>query len=75
MSDVVFREPSRETDLEIRINDALEVAVAYGGSSDIYHLHWVIDQMVRHLARDRYRHVVEVAMDNGGCDWHVGIAP
>jgi hypothetical protein len=36
---------------------------------------WVIDQIARMLARDRYDYVVEVACDGGKYAWDAGQAP
>ncbi len=62
-----------------RIERAIELACRFGGTDENHHLHWVIDQMVRELAGDRYTQVVADA--TAGRDgpntytWDVGIAP
>lgn len=61
------------------VNAAIEIAVKYGGIDGAHHKQWVIDQMVRILAGDRYDAIVAEA--KGGEDgpetysWEVGEAP
>ena len=61
------------------IEQALELAVRYGGIDGAHHKAWVIDQMVRVLAGDGYEELVREAKsgDDGPetYDWNVGIAP
>lgn len=61
------------------IQDAIDIAVQYGGIDGDHHKAWVIDQMVRILAGDRYEQVVRDACDGeDGPDtysWEVGIPP
>lgn len=61
------------------IKAALELAVRYGGIDGDHHKAWVIDQMVRILARDRYAAIVADAKDGEDgpetYDWDEGIAP
>jgi predicted alpha/beta-fold hydrolase len=62
-----------------RIDEAVALAVRYGGIPGDHHKAWVIDQMVRALAGDDYEAVVADA--RAGADgpetygWEVGIAP
>lgn len=62
-----------------RVDAAIELAVRYGGIDGDHHKAWVIDQMVRVLAGDRYDSIVTEAKagDEGpdSYDWKVGIAP
>jgi len=62
-----------------RIDAAIELAVRYGGIDGDHHKAWVIDQMVRALAGDRYEQIVtDAKMGDEGPDsyrWDVGIAP
>lgn len=62
-----------------RIAAALEIAVKHGGHDGEHHKAWVIDQMVRVLAGDRYAGIVRAAcMGVDGPEtyrWDVGIAP
>ena len=62
-----------------RIDEAIEVAVQYGGIDGAHHKTWVIDQMVRALAGDDYDRIVAEACDGeDGPDtyeWDEGIAP
>lgn len=62
-----------------RINEAIELAVRYGGFDGDHHKAWVIDQMVRVLAGERYEQIVrEVCAGEDGPDtysWETGIAP
>lgn len=62
-----------------RVNDAIDIAVRYGGTDGSDHKAWVIDQMVRVLAGDKYHEVVAEAK-NGEYgpetyEWDEGIAP
>lgn len=62
-----------------RIQKAIELAVRYGGIDGAHHKDWVIDQMVRVLAGDKYAQIVADACagEKGPdtFDWNVGIAP
>lgn len=65
--------------LEERIQAAIDLAVQYGGIDGAHHKTWVIDQMVRALAGDRYEQIVKDAKaGEDGPDtyeWDEGIAP
>ncbi|EOF5934054.1 hypothetical protein ACK1D7_004006 [Salmonella enterica] len=67
------------TDEQQRIERAIELASRFGGSEEVHHLRWVIDQMVRELAGERYNQVVASACaGEDGPDtwrWDTGIAP
>ncbi|EPZ3025628.1 hypothetical protein ACXMRQ_000431 [Shigella boydii] len=67
------------TDEQLRIERAIELASRFGGSDEVHHLRWVIDQMVRELAGERYDQVVASACaGEDGPDtwrWNTGIAP
>lgn len=67
------------TSREEQIEEALDVAVRYGGIAGDHHKAWVIDQMVRALTGDGYEAFVRDACagDDGPdtYDWDVGIAP
>lgn len=62
-----------------KIDEAIELAVQYGGIDGSHHKDWVIDQMVRILAGDDYESIVANA--KAGEDgpetysWEEGIAP
>lgn len=62
-----------------RINEAIDLAVRYGGIDGDHHKAWVIDQMIRILAGERYDQIVREACDGeDGPDtysWETGIAP
>lgn len=64
---------------DIRIKQALDLAVRYGGIGGDHHKAWVIDQMVRKLAGDDYSAVVADARSGEDgpetYDWDCGIAP
>lgn len=66
------------TDAE-RIQAAIDLAVQHGGHDGAHHKDWVIDQMVRILAGDRYDTIVrEACAGEDGPDsysWEVGIPP
>lgn len=64
-----------------RIQQAIDMAVRYGGIDGAHHKDWVIDQMVRILAGDkeRYQQIVADAKDGedgpDSYEWDEGIAP
>lgn len=62
-----------------RINEAIDLAVRYGGIDGDHHKAWVIDQMVRILSGEKYEQIVREACDGeDGPDtysWETGIAP
>lgn len=62
-----------------KVQEAIELAVKYGGYDGAHHKDWVIDQMVRVLAGDDYDRIVAEACDGeDGPDtygWETGIAP
>jgi hypothetical protein len=62
-----------------RIEAAIELAVRYGSIDGAHHKNWVIDQMVRALAGDRYSQIVADAKagEHGPetYEWDEGIAP
>jgi hypothetical protein len=62
-----------------RIDEAVTLAVRYGGIDGDHHKAWVIDQMVRVLTGERYEEVVRLARSGEDgpdtYDWNEGIAP
>ena len=62
-----------------RIETAIGIAVQYGGIDGDHHKAWVIDQMVRILAYDKYESIVaEAKSGEDGPNtyaWNEGIAP
>lgn len=62
-----------------RIQAAIDIAVQHGGHDGAHHKDWVIDQMVRELAGDRYDKIVaEACNGEDGPEtytWETGIAP
>ena len=62
-----------------KVNQAIALAINYKGIDESHHKDWVIDQMVRILAGDKYDQIV--AYSCRGSDgpatysWDVGIAP
>jgi len=62
-----------------RIKKAIKLAVKYGSIDGSHHKDWVIDQMVRVLAGDKYNKIVEDAChgEDGPNTyyWECGIAP
>ena len=62
-----------------RVEEALEIAIQYGGIDGDQHKAWVIDQMVRALTADRYNEFVERAKEGedgpNTYHWDEGIAP
>jgi hypothetical protein len=65
--------------LEFRIDEAIAIAVRYGGIDGDHHKAWVIDQMVRALAWARYEQIVaDAKAGEDGPDtftWDEGTAP
>lgn len=61
------------------IQEAIKLGVEYGGINGSHHKTWVIDQMIRILAQDRYEQIVTdfKAGEDGPntYDWDEGIAP
>ena len=66
-------------DEQQRIERAIELACRFGGRDEVHHLHWVLDQMVRELAGERYEQIVAstCAGEDGPNTWRwsTGIAP
>ncbi|MEP8849289.1 hypothetical protein EXW94_26275 [Enterobacter sp. JMULE2] len=66
-------------DQQQRIDRAISLACQWGGTDELHHLQWVVDQMVRELAGDRYDQIVAdaIAGENGPntYKWNTGIAP
>jgi hypothetical protein len=64
---------------EERSAAAIELAIRYGGIDGGHHKMWVIDQMIRILAGDKYDSLIKAACDGEDgpetYDWDVGIAP
>lgn len=64
---------------EQKIEEAINMAVKYGGIDGAHHKDWVIDQMVRILAGDNYEKIIaEAKAGEDGPDtysWDEGIAP
>jgi hypothetical protein len=62
-----------------RIEEAINLAVMYGGIDGAHHKDWLIDQMVRKLAGERYDQIVaDACAGEDGPDtfsWDCGIAP
>jgi len=60
-------------------NDAIGIAVRFGGFELAHHKSWVIDQMVRSLSGNDYEKVVKEARSGEDGDnsysWDEGIAP
>lgn len=64
-------------DAQERIDNALTIAIAYGGSDGDWHKAWVIDQMVRMLcgSTKEYEELVKTACDGDTFTWDCGIPP
>jgi hypothetical protein len=62
-----------------KIQDAIDFIVKYGGIDGAHHKTWVLDQVVRILAEDRYEQIVKDACaGEDGPDtyeWDEGIPP
>ena len=61
------------------IGDAIDLIVQWGGIDGSHHKDWVMDQVVRKLAGDRYDEIVATACFGEDGDntysWECGIAP
>jgi hypothetical protein len=62
-----------------RAQAAIDLAIRYGGIVGDHHKAWVIDQMIRLLAGDRYDEVIREANDGEDgpqtYEWQVGVPP
>jgi len=62
-----------------KIQSALDLAIRYGGIDGAHHKTWVIDQVIRILAGDKYDEIVREACDGedgpNTYEWDEGIAP
>lgn len=63
-----------ENDAE-RILLAIKVALDFGQTDGAHHKMWVIDQMMRVLAGDRYEALIVEYREDGEYSWDEGIAP
>jgi hypothetical protein len=67
------------TTLQETIDQAISLAVRYGGIDEAHHKAWTIDQMFRILAGDKYSDIVKNACDGedgpNTYSWDCGIAP
>ena len=61
----------------LRVNEAIELILRYGGIDGDHHKMWVLDQVLRLLAdSDKdYRLLIEGYENNGEYEWDVGIPP
>lgn len=64
---------------ETVIEEAILIAVQFGGIEGEHHINWVIDQMVRILSGKNYDEIVKNACDGdegpNTYKWDIGIAP
>lgn len=62
-----------------RITRAITIAVQSGGADGSHHKAWVVDQMVRILAGEKYDEIVRAAKDGedgpDSYEWDCGVAP
>jgi len=62
-----------------RIKKAIDIAIRYGQIDGAHHKMWVIDQMVRALADDKYDQLIKEANEGedgpNTYEWDTGIAP
>lgn len=71
-----FMETSpQEKILQERVKEAVRIAVYAMGVDGDHHRVWTLDQIVRLLAAEDYKNVVENFKANTGKDWGVGIEP
>ncbi len=77
--DAAYQAVAERVELAKRCEQAINLAVRFGGIDGAHHKTWVIDQMVRILAGERYDAIVKEA--KAGKDgpesynWDVGIPP
>jgi hypothetical protein len=60
---------------EERIEMAIATGFGYGAIDGDHHKMWVIDQMIRVLAGERYEQFVEEYREGGEYAWDEGVAP
>lgn len=76
----------KEKELQEKIDKALDIALQYGQTDGEHHKAWVIDQIVRVLAGDNYKKIineyvfdgkdpVEAVAEEEFYVWDTGIAP
>ena len=62
-----------------RVQNALALGLQYGSIDGAHHKMWVIDQMVRALAGDKYDELIRAFKDGEDgpetYEWDTGIAP
>lgn len=72
-------EHDRINELEARIDAALDIINAYGGTDGAHHKQWALDQVVRCLTKEHYPEWVRLHCNGeDGPDtysWDEGIAP
>lgn len=64
--------------MDSRVNDALDLIARYGGCDGGHHKQWVLDQIVRVLARDYRAWVAEYEAGEDGpgtYEWDTGCPP
>lgn len=65
--------------LQKRMQEALDIGVQYGSIDGSHYKNWVIDQMIRALAGDKYDDIITRACDGedgpNTYEWDCGIAP
>jgi hypothetical protein len=65
--------------MEDKIERAINLIVQYGGIDGGHHKNWVLDQVMRTLAGDKYNEIVKEACDGedgpNTYEWDCGIAP
>jgi hypothetical protein len=78
-SDVAAGTPKRKPPEVVRIGEALHLIGRYGGIDGAHHKQWVLDQVARKLAGDKYEAWVRAVKEGeDGPDtyeWDEGIAP
>ena len=60
---------------EARVDEAIKIIAEHAFDEDVGRRAWVIDQVARVLAGDRYDEVVREAPGGGGALWDLGVAP
>ena len=76
---VFKKEANQLMSLLSKIEGAINIALEYGGIDGAHHKDWVIDQIVRTLAGNRYDTIIAKACDGeegpNTYDWDCGTAP
>ncbi len=75
----IFRKDKNNMKNEQKIDEAVKIAINYGSYDGGHHKMWVIDQMLRILAGDNYKAIIEEICDGedgpNTYSWNCGVPP